>query len=158
MIEGVEAMEAVGDYFDAFLSDLTPARRKMVARKLGQRMRRLNTARIAKNVEPDGGPMAKRKPRFDRDGKKVRRGRMFRKLRLARQYEIHPSADGVELRTRDQIARLAKVHQFGLVDRVGRSKDGRIIRTRYERRRLLGFGDDDLDQITEELVAWLDND
>lgn len=156
MIEGVEALEAVGDYFDAFLSDLTPARRKMVARKLGQRMRRLNTKRIAKNAEPDGKPMAQRKPRVDKDGNKVRRGKMFRKLRHARQYEIHPSADGVELRTRNQVARLARVHQLGLVDRVGRSKSGRVIRTRYERRRLLGFGDEDLEQITEELLSWLD--
>ena len=158
MIEGVQAMEAVGKYFDAFLSDLTPARRKMVARKLGQRMRRLNTARIAKNIDPDGTPMAKRKPRVDKDGKKVPRGKMFRKLRLARQYEIHPSSDGVELRTRDEVARITNVHHFGRVDRVGRSKGGRLIRTRYESRRLLGFGENDIDEITEELLSWLDQD
>lgn len=158
MIEGVEAMEAVGDYFDAFLSDLTPARRKMVARKLGQRMRRLNTARIAENVEPSGDPMAPRRPRRDRRGRlRKPRGKMFRKLRYARNWKIRATANSAEISLTRGDA-VASIHHFGLFGFVGKTKAGETIRARYERRRLLGFGDDDLDQITEELLAWLDND
>ena len=158
MIEGVEAMEAVGNYFDAFLSDLTPARRKMVARKLGQRMRRLNTARIAENVEPSGDPMASRKVRRDRRGRlRNSGGKMFRKLRYARNWKIRATANSAELSLMRGAA-VASVHHFGLLGFVGKTKGGETIRARYERRRLLGFGDDDLDQITEELLSWLDQD
>ena len=157
MIDGVEAMERVGDYFDAFLDDLSPARRKMVARKIGQRLRRLNTQRIAGNREPDGTAMAARRKRTAFRGEEDRSGKkMFRKLRLARNFEIRPSSDGVELRTKRGAAGIANTHHFGRVGYVGKTRDGRSIRTRYERRRLLGFGDEDLNELAEELLNWLD--
>ena len=95
MIDGTAAMEAIGDYFAAFVSDLSPARRKMVARKVGQRLRRLNTARIAANIEPSGEKMAPRKARRELRGAKSRAGKpMFRKLKLARNFEIRPDSEG----------------------------------------------------------------
>ena len=143
------------------LADLSPAKRKAVARKIGQRLRRSNLSRIAANVEPDGGAMEQRKPQRDRRGRirKKAGGKMFRKLRYARNFKIKPREDGVEiaLATRG-LERISRVHHFGLTGYVGKTRTGETIRARYEARRLLGFNAEDIDEIAEEALAWLDRD
>lgn len=133
-------------WFGQILAGLAPAQRRRAALKLGQALRRSNTARIAANVEPDGGPMERRKPRLDRRGRLRKRGggRMFRKLRLAGHLRIDADQDGVELAFRNRAGeRVAAEHHFGGMGVVGRLRDGRVIRTRYPARALLGFSDDD---------------
>ena len=160
MSDSGAALEHFAEYFEAMLADITPARRKAVARKIGQQLRRSNLSRIAANLEPDGGAMEPRKPRSDRRGR-IRDNagkKMFRKLRYARNFDIKARSDGVEVRPKNGAAHIARIHHFGLPGYVGRAKDGEKIRTRYEARRLLGFGDGDVEAIADELLAWLNRD
>lgn len=154
------ALEHFAEYFDAMLADLTPARRKAVARKIGQQLRRSNLSRIAANVEPDGGAMEPRKPRADRRGRiRAKAGKkMFRILRYARNFDIVTRPDSVEIRPKNGAAHIARVHHFGLMGYVGKTAEGKSIRARYAERRLLGFGDGDVEAIADELLAWLDRD
>ncbi|MBU2407109.1 MAG: phage virion morphogenesis protein [Gammaproteobacteria bacterium] len=143
------------------LADISPAKRKAVARKIGQRLRRSNLSRIAANVEPDGGAMEQRKPQRDRRGRirKKAGGRMFRKLRYARNFKVKPREDGVEIAMASQgLRRIARVHHFGLSGYVGKTRAGDTVRARYEARQLLGFSAGDIDGIAEEALAWLDQD
>jgi phage virion morphogenesis protein len=155
------ALEQFADYFDIMLADLSPAKRKAVARKVGQRLRRSNLARIAANVEPDGSAMEQRKTQRDRRGRIRRKagGKMFRKLRYARNFKIKPRDDGVEIALASRgLERISRVHHFGLDGYVGKTRSGETIRARYDSRQLLGFSADDIDGIAEEALAWLDRD
>ena len=152
-----QGLEAIGPYFEDMLADISPARRKAVARKIGQALRRSNTRRIAANVEPDGGAMEKRKPRRERVRDRAK-AKMFRKLRYARNFKIKPASDGVEIAPIGRVAGVAAIHHFGLTGYVGRTPDGKAIRTRYAERQLLGFADTDIDELTDTLLEWLDRD
>jgi len=157
MAEGLELLEP---WLEAHLAALSPARRAAVARKVGQALRRANTKRIAANVQPDGSSMEKRKRRArlrDREGKVVKSGRMFPKLRLARSIQIRATPDGVEVGYMNaMIAHTARAHQFGLVDHVGRSPDGKEVRSKYPVRMLLGFGPEDRELVIDAVMQLLD--
>ncbi|WP_239806966.1 phage virion morphogenesis protein [Croceicoccus hydrothermalis] len=155
MIDAGRGLDDLGRFFDDMLADISPARRRLVARKIGQQLRRSNLARIAANEEPDGGAM---EPRKDRGDKRLRRRKMFRRLRYARHMTIKPSNEGVELRFRGGSNRISSDHHFGRNSYVGKTKAGDTIRTRYPRRQLLGFNNDDIDGMTDKLLAWLDRD
>lgn len=149
----------VEDWLDGLLLRLGPGERRKLALKVGQSLRRSNARRIAANVEPDGGKMAPRKPRKGRDGKPIRKSRMFRRLRMARNMKIKATPDSVELNFGGGSAqRIAEIHHDGEVGLVGRTRDGRTIRARYEARRLLGFGDDDMDMVLEAVTKSLEPD
>ena len=94
-----DALAGLDPWLGDILAGLSPAKRKRAATKLGQALRRSNLARITANVEPDGGKMEERKARLDRRGRvrKKAGGKMFRKLRYARQWAIRARSDSVEI-------------------------------------------------------------
>lgn len=146
-------------YLAALLARLGPAQRRRVARKMGEALRRQNARRIAANVQPDGAPMEPRKKRkrmMDGKGRIKRTGKMFPKIKLARAMKIRASADEVSVGFEGGTGHTARAHQFGLTDFVGRTNSGKVVRTKYPERPLLGFGPDDLDAITDTALAMLD--
>lgn len=146
----------VEDWLDGLMLRLEPDARRKLSLKVGQSLRRSNAQRIAANKEPDGKAMAPRRPRIGPDGKPIRRKRMFRRLRMARNMRIKATPDSVELDFGGGNAqRIAEVHHDGRTDRVGRTRDGRTIRARYEARRLLGFGGDDMERVLESVMQSL---
>lgn len=146
-------------FLAAYLNRLGPAQRRRVARKVGEALRRENAKRIAANVQPDGSAMEARKKRkrmMDGKGRIKRTAKMFPKIKLAKSLRIRATPDEVEVGFNNPLlAATARAHQFGLVDYVGKTKDGRTIRTRYPQRRLLGFGADDIELITDTALAML---
>lgn len=144
------ALAALDDWFGQVLEGLSPTRRKRAALKLGKALRRSNLDRIARNLEPGGGPMEKRKARLDQRGRLRRKagGRMFRKLRLTREWSIKASPDGVEIAP-VKGDNVAATHHFGLRGFVGKSPDGAKVYTRYPERRLLGFDDADREAVLD---------
>lgn len=139
-----DALAGFDEFFGRILANLSPAARRRASRKLGQALLRANLKRIAANEEPDGSSMEERKPRLDARGRVRRRagGKMFRRLRLMRQWRIDAQADSVEISPRGG-DKVAAVHHFGLRGFVGKGPDGKKIFTRYPERRLLGFSPDD---------------
>ncbi|XAP77900.1 phage virion morphogenesis protein [Citromicrobium bathyomarinum] len=150
-----DALAGLDPWLGDVLAGLSPAKRKRAATKLGQALRRSNLARIAANVEPDGGKMEERKARLDRRGRvrKKAGGKMFRKLRYARQWTIRARTDSVEISPKSR-SQIPVVHHLGKRGFVGRGPDGENIFTRYPERRLLGFGDGD-DQFALDVAAEL---
>jgi phage virion morphogenesis protein len=143
-----DALYALEEWFGQVLAGLSVPQRKRAAMKLGQALRRSNLDRIRRNVEPDGAPMEKRKARLDQRGRVRRKagGKMFRKLRLVKQWSIKASPDGVEIMPAKGDS-VAATHHFGRRGFVGRAPDGSKVTTRYPERRLLGF-----DSADEEIV------
>ncbi|WDF71471.1 phage virion morphogenesis protein [Novosphingobium sp. KACC 22771] len=151
-------LDTLEPWLGGLLAKTEPRQRMALARAVGQIMRRTNAARVMANVEPDGTPMAERKPKKPRKGQKERKGkagRMFKRIELARNMQIQPSADDVTLSFKPRIAQTAKEHHFGLeapVDRRIRNS----IRVRYKARRLLGIAAADREAMLGKVMDWLD--
>jgi phage virion morphogenesis protein len=146
-------------FLAGYLNRLGPAQRKRVMRKIGQEVRRINTRRIAANVQPDSSAMEPRKPRKrmkDAQGRIRRQGKMFRKLRLAKKIAIDVADDEVALSFKGNAAESAERHHFGLPGFVGRTRKGKDIRVKYPARRLLGFGPEDMDAIIDAALGLLE--
>lgn len=153
MADGFAELES---FLTAELAKLSPARRRRITRKIGMEIRKANAKRIAENIQPDGTPMQARKPRRLTTGKgAIKRGRMFRKMRLARSFKINPSADGVSVGFEGMVAHTARAHQYGLMDFVGRTTNGKAVRAKYPERVLLGFTPEDLGMIADGVRAML---
>lgn len=147
-------LSAIEPWISGLIDRLSAGERRKLGMKLGRLMRKTNAARIARNVDPDGAAMA---PRKKREGSKSNiRRKMFPKIRLARALKIRATGDGVAVEFANPlIGRVAQVHHFGDVGFVGKTSRGRTIRTRYTARRLLGFGAQDIEMITDEVLAHL---
>jgi len=146
-------------FLAVYLNRLGPGQRRRVARKVGEALRRENAKRIAANVQPDGSemePRKKRKRMMDGKGRIKRTGKMFPKIKLARSMKIRATPDEVSVGFEGTTGHTARAHQYGLTDFVGRTKDGRTIRTKYPERRLLGFGPDDIDAIMDAALGLLE--
>lgn len=153
-------LAALDAWLAPLVGQLKPAQRRRLALKVGQLERRRNAQRIAANVDPDGAPMEPRKKRARRaEGKsgRVRRtGKMFPKIARIRSLKVRPSPDGVEIGfVNPLVEHTARVHHFGLDGRVGKTRDGRTIRTRYPERGLLGFGSGDDQEIMDLVLDHL---
>lgn len=134
---------------------LTPGQTIRLARKIGMALRRANADRIARNVKPDGDAMEPRKKRRrdQRQGRAQKKGKMFPKIRLARNMRVKPSAQDVAIGFTPQVARAAGVHHFGLRDRVARFRGAPEVR--YPARPLLGFAQGDVDAIATAALDHL---
>lgn len=152
-----DALTGLDPWLAGIMRGLSPAKRRRMATKLGQALRRSNLERIKDNVEPDGGEMEARKPRLDKRGRlrKKAGGKMFRKLRYAKRWRIKARADSVELAPKGN-SQIPAIHHFGQKAIIGRTPDGKKIFHRYPRRRLLGFADGDEDLALEIAAQLID--
>lgn len=155
MTDGFAQLEA---FLVRELEKLSPARRRRIARKIGMELRKSNAKRIADNIQPDGSAMQPRKKRNLKAGKDgIKKGRMFRKLRLARSFKINATPGGVSVGFEGIVAHTARAHQYGLTDFVGRTENGKTVRTKYPERVLLGFTPEDLDMIADIVLTMTED-
>lgn len=131
------------------LEKLTPAERKKLARTVATGIRRSTRERIASQRNPDGSAFAPRRSQ-EKTGR-IRRKSMFQKLRTTKYLKTKYNANSVSTGFFDETAKLARVHQFGLRDRV--AKRGPEIQ--YPRRELLGFSEQDINLINDLLIEHL---
>ena len=151
----VDDLTAIEPWLDGIMARLEPGERLKVARRIGQMLRRRNAERIRTNVQPDGSPMEPRKITRDKRGRiRGRKGKMFPKTGMAKNMQVRADADQVEVSFKPTVAGAAKVHHYGLVDRV--SRNASAPRVRYPIRRLLGINDEDREMILAEVSKMLD--
>ena len=157
MSQGGEGLEQLEAFLQSMMQGLSPREMRKASTKIGQALRRANLQRIAMNLEPDGTPMAKRRPRKDARGRLRRAagGKMFRKLRAIRGWQLDARADGVELRP-GKGSKVVAEHHFGLRGYVGRAPNSERIYTRYTARPLLGFAPQDEQAVLEAFAKLLD--
>lgn len=137
-------------HLQGLLSALGPTQRRALARELAAELRALNQRRIAAQQNPDGSPYAPRKPRLRAKAGRIRRA-MFSRLRTGRFLRVQSDANAALVTIAGRAARIARVHQFGLTDRVGRSGP----EYRYPQRRVLGIAESDRDLIAERIITHM---
>ncbi|NWN46906.1 phage virion morphogenesis protein [Pseudomonas sp. MAFF 301514] len=146
-------LEVLETWAAALLDRLEPGERSKLARSIGQELRRSQQKRVMAQENPDGSKFAPRKQRNLRrkQGRVKRKLAMFKKLRTASYLKVRGDSNAVQVGFTGRIARIARVHQFGLKDRAERGAPD----VRYEQRELLGFTETDLDVIRDSLLKTL---
>jgi phage virion morphogenesis protein len=146
-------MKALEGWAAGLLAQLEPASRKKLARSLGLTLRRSQQRRIIAQRNPDGSKYAPRKQRKLRGklGRLKRKVHMFQRLRTVRFLRIRGDGNTISIGFRGRVARIARVHQYGLKDRAERDAPA----VRYKNREILGFSSADFDQTREGLLLHL---
>ena len=143
-------LQEVDAWLDALLAELEPAARKRMMRELAQQLRRSQQKNIRMQRNPDGTAYEPRRVTARTKQGRIRR-QMFAKLRTTKYLKTTASADSASVQFDGKVQRIARVHHYGLRDRVSRKGP----EVRYAERRLLGVNDE-VETITRDtLLRWL---
>lgn len=148
-----DQLDDLSDWLTPLITRLQPTERTRLARQVAQGLRRSQQQRIVTQRNPDGSAYAPRKPRELRAkaGRIKRKAKMFTKLRTARYLKAQGRADGAVVGFTGRIARIARVHQYGLRDRP--APGARDVQ--YAKRELLGLTDAERDLVRDQVLAHL---
>lgn len=146
-------LHEVDAWLAALLSQLEPAARKKMLREVARDVRRIQQANITAQRSPDGTAWEPRRVTARTKQGRIRR-KMFAKLKTTKYLKAQASVDQAEIAFVPAVQKLARVHHYGLRDRVNRSGTT----AKYAERTLLGFNNDAKSKITEILVGWLGSD
>ncbi|EIB3353225.1 phage virion morphogenesis protein, partial [Salmonella enterica] len=132
----MDELHRVDDWLTALLANLEPTERQRMMRELAQELRRNQQNNIRLQRNPDGSGYEPRKVTARTKKGRIKR-QMFSKLRTAKYLKTAANVDSASVQFAGKVQRIARVHHYGLRDRV--SHKGPWIR--YEERRLLGNND-----------------
>lgn len=146
-------LEALETWAAVLLDRLEPGERSKLARSIGQELRRSQQKRVMAQKNPDGSKFAPRKQRNlrEKQGRVKRKLAMFKKLRTASYLKVRGDINAATVGFTGRIARIAKVHQYGLKDRAERDAP----EIKYEQREILGFTENDLETIRDRLLLHI---
>ena len=147
----MDELAALETWAAPLLRRLDPDERRRLARTIGTALRRSQTQRIVRQQNPDGTPYAPRKQQLRTKTGRIKRLKMFVKLRQAKYFKIMPTDNAVSVGFTGRVGRIARVHQEGLIDAVRPGGP----RVRYEPRLLLGFSPANRDEVRRLLMAHL---
>lgn len=138
--------------FSALLANISPQNRRALAKNIGKKLAQSQRQRISQQKNPDGSSYTPRKRQIRGKKGRIKRQAMFNKLKSARFMKTRTNANQVSISFRGGNATIANVHQFGLKSRVSPQSDYKV---QYAQRELLGFTDQDLEMIEDEVLEAL---
>ena len=146
----MDDLQRVDDWLAALLANLEPAARNRMMRQLAQELRRSQQQNIRLQRNPDGTAFEVRRVTARSKKGRIKR-QMFAKLRTTKYLKTAATADSASVQFDGKVQRIARVHHYGLRDRVRRNGP----EARYPARRLLGVNDE-VETITRDtLLRWL---
>lgn len=146
----MDDLQRVDDWLAALLANLEPATRNRMMRQLAQELRRSQQQNIRLQRNPDGTAFEARRVTARSKKGRIKR-QMFAKLRTTKYLKTAATADSASVQFDGKVQRIARVHHYGLRDRVRRNGP----EARYPARRLLGVNDE-VETITRDtLLHWL---
>lgn len=143
-------LKQLSSFADGLLANLTSSARSKLARQIAKTLQKSQQQRIADQLNPDGSSFTPRKPQLRGKNGRVRRS-LFAKMRTPRYLKTQASSSSAGVVFIGQVQRIAQVHQFGLRDRV-RPGGAEV---QYPTRELLGFSDEDLSRIEDQILDQL---
>ncbi|AKC77311.1 tail protein [Xanthomonas arboricola] len=148
----MDELTALETWAAPLLARLQPGERRTLARKIGMELRRSQSQRIGKQQAPDGSPYVPRKHQLRQKSGRVKRVKMFAKLRQAKHLKVSASPDAVSVGFVGRVSRIARVHQEGRVDQVRRHGP----KVRFAARPLLGWNAEDRLRVQQLIAKHLD--
>lgn len=143
-------LHEVDAWLDALLAQLEPSARKRMLREVARDVRRIQQANITAQRAPDGTAWEPRRTTARTKPGRIRR-KMFAKLKTTKYLKAQASADQAEIAFAPAVQKLARVHHYGLRDRVNR----RGTMVKYAERQLIGLNKEAEMTVQEILVRWL---
>jgi len=140
----------IEDWLAALASQLSPAERKKLTRQWANELRRRQRQQISQQRNPDGTLYAERKPQVRNKKGRIRR-KMFSKLQTTRFMKTATTADEAAVYFAGSVMRIARVHHYGLRDKV--SKRGPTVK--YDARQLFGLNDHTVAIVSKILLEHL---
>ncbi|WP_413791968.1 MULTISPECIES: phage virion morphogenesis protein [unclassified Pseudomonas] len=148
-----DRLNALEDWAANLLGQLELRPRNELIRTLGREILRSQKQRIVAQQNPDSTPYAPRKKQHVRDkyGRVKRSLKMFKKLNTRRYLKVQGNERLISIGFIGRIARIAKVHQFGLRDNANK----RGLKTTYKRREILGVTNTDISLVRDSILNHL---
>lgn len=146
----MDNLHKLDEWLTALLANLEPAARNRMMRQLAQQLRRTQQQNIRLQRNPDGSGYEPRRVTARSKKGRIKR-QMFVKLRTAKYLKTTATADSASVEFAGQVQRIARVHHYGLRDRISRKGP----EVRYTERRLLGINGSTLELVNEGLIRWL---
>jgi phage virion morphogenesis protein len=146
----LDNLQKVDAWLTALLANLEPAARQRMMRELAQQLRRTQQNNIRLQRNPDGTGYEPRRVTARTKKGRIKR-QMFAKLRTSKYLKTAATADSASVEFAGQVQRIARVHHYGLRDRVSR----RGPEVRYSERRLLGTNDHVERVVQDYMLRWL---
>lgn len=146
-----EQLEQLEGFYQGLVENLSTRACLALSREIVRDLRKSQAQRIADQRNPDGSAFEPRKPQKRRKQGRIRKA-MFSKIRLNRYLKAKATASSASVEFTASAERIARVHQFGLRDRVSRI---RTLTVKYPERRLLGFSEADLRHIEDLTINHL---
>lgn len=143
-----EVLTQYHKYTDGILSQLSSRSRIQLAREMAKKLRENNRKRIIAQIQPDGTLFTPRKLQKLRSKQGKIKRKMFSKIRTTKFLKIRANANSATVNFLNNVAIIAKVHQYGLRDKVDRKKSLQVV---YPKRQLLGINHSDL-KIIEQIT------
>ncbi|HGD4068716.1 TPA: phage virion morphogenesis protein [Enterobacter hormaechei] len=148
----MDNLHKVDEWLAALLANLEPAARQRMMREMAQELRRNQQQNIRLQRNPDGSGYEPRKVTARTKKGRIKR-QMFSKLRTAKYLKTAASADSASVQFAGKVQRIARVHHYGLRERVNL----RGSEVRYAKRRLLGINGKVLIYIRDTFLKRLIN-
>ncbi|HCT5948438.1 TPA: phage virion morphogenesis protein [Klebsiella pneumoniae] len=143
-------LHEVDAWLDALLAQLEPSARKRMLREVARDVRRIQQANITAQRAPDGTAWEPRRATARTKPGRIRR-KMFAKLKTTKYLKAQASADLAEIAFAPAVQKLARVHHYGLRDRV--NQRGTMVK--YSERPLLGVNGEVESSVRDTLLRWL---
>lgn len=143
-------LHEVDAWLAGLLAQLEPAARKKMLREVARDVRRIQQANITAQRSPDGTAWEPRRVSARSKKGRIRRG-MFAKLKTTKYLKAKTDADAAEIAFIPGVQKLARVHHYGLRDRV--SRRGPMVK--YAERPLLGINPQVKIEVLKVLVNWI---
>lgn len=143
-------LHEVDAWLDSLLAQLEPSARKRMLREVARDVRRIEQANITAQRAPDGTAWEPRRATARTKPGRIRR-KMFAKLKTTKYLKAQASADQAEIAFAPAVQKLARVHHYGLRDRVNR----RGTMVKYAERPLLGVNGEVESSVRDTLLRWL---
>ncbi|MEB0137999.1 MULTISPECIES: phage virion morphogenesis protein [unclassified Undibacterium] len=136
----------------ALLHKFSPGQRRQLTRQIAQTLRRSQARRIAAQRAPDGTPYIPRKraKRAKQGRIKRKKAAMFEKLRTAKHLKLVNDEQQLAVGFFGRVGRIARVHQDGLRDQVGRA----TAQYAYPQRVLLGLTAEEHGLVREQVLRY----
>lgn len=146
----MDGLQQVDDWLAALLANLEPTVRARMLREVARDVRRIQQQNITAQRAPDGTAWEPRRMTARTKKGRVKR-KMFMKLKTVKYLKAQANASQAEVRFTGQVQRIARVHHYGLRDRVSRGGP----EVKYAARPLLGVSRDIEISVKDALVRWL---
>ncbi|EFO1837031.1 phage virion morphogenesis protein [Escherichia coli] len=130
----MDNLHKVDEWLAALLANLEPAARQRMMKEVAQELRRNQQQNIRLQRNPDGSGYEPRRVTARSKKGRIKR-QMFAKLRTAKYLKTSASADSASVEFAGQVQRIARVHHYGLREKVNNSRRS----IKYPKRNLLGF-------------------